>query len=218
MSDNRFNSKSVCKLTHISLRKLNYWVSEKLVVPSVSVGTGRGKRRLFNFVDVVQIRTIAFLRDCSVPLQNIRSALSYLNENFPEFSKPLAELTFLTNGKDTFVLCPTLDDLEKHHRYLINASKGGQIVHTFKLGKAVEELREDARQLLLSDKKLVVVAGQEYTIEVEPDPEDGGYVASCLGLLGCHSQGETKVEALQNIKQAITDWLAVKQTTAPRTA
>lgn len=40
-------------------------------------------------------------------------------------------------------------------------------------------------------------------VVIEPDPEDGGYVASCPALPGCHSQGETVVEARRNIKEAI---------------
>lgn len=34
---------------------------------------------------------------------------------------------------------------------------------------------------------------------------------SCSELKGCHSQGATVEEALENIKEAIRDWLAVQQ-------
>jgi len=40
-------------------------------------------------------------------------------------------------------------------------------------------------------------------VVIEPDAEDGGYVASCPALPGCHSQGETVAEARRNIKEAI---------------
>lgn len=33
--------------------------------------------------------------------------------------------------------------------------------------------------------------------------EEGGFVVSCPALPGCHSQGETEKEALENIKEAI---------------
>lgn len=36
---------------------------------------------------------------------------------------------------------------------------------------------------------------------------DEGVAASCPQLRGCHSQGETVEEALDNIKDAIIEWL-----------
>ena len=40
---------------------------------------------------------------------------------------------------------------------------------------------------------------------------DEGYAASCPALRGCHSQGATVEEALENIKEAIRDWLDVEE-------
>ena len=40
---------------------------------------------------------------------------------------------------------------------------------------------------------------------------DEGYAVSCPELKGCHSQGVTVEEALENIREAIRDWLAVQQ-------
>jgi len=37
----------------------------------------------------------------------------------------------------------------------------------------------------------------------------GGFSVSCPGLPGCWSQGETEKEALENIAEAIKDYLAV---------
>ena len=47
----------------------------------------------------------------------------------------------------------------------------------------------------------------EYTIVLEPDVEDGGYVVHCPALAGCDSQGETKEEATENIREAIEAYL-----------
>ena len=37
-----------------------------------------------------------------------------------------------------------------------------------------------------------------------------GFSVSCPALRGCHSQGRTKAEALENIRDAIRQWLAAE--------
>lgn len=39
---------------------------------------------------------------------------------------------------------------------------------------------------------------------------DDGWSVSCLDLPGCHSQGDTRDEALANIREAIGLWLEVE--------
>ena len=39
---------------------------------------------------------------------------------------------------------------------------------------------------------------------------DEGWSVSCLDLPGCHSQGESRDEALANIREAIQLWLSVE--------
>jgi predicted RNase H-like HicB family nuclease len=39
------------------------------------------------------------------------------------------------------------------------------------------------------------------------EAEEGGYIVSCPALPGCHSQGDTVEEALENIKEAIVGCL-----------
>jgi len=38
-----------------------------------------------------------------------------------------------------------------------------------------------------------------------------GYAVSCPALRGCHSQGATSAEALENIRDAIREWLAAEK-------
>ena len=42
---------------------------------------------------------------------------------------------------------------------------------------------------------------------IYPDLEDGGYVAEVPSLPGCVSQGETREEALANVREAIDLWV-----------
>ena len=46
----------------------------------------------------------------------------------------------------------------------------------------------------------------KYRVLIEQD-EDGVYVAEVPSLPGCISQGQTRAEALDNIKEAITAYL-----------
>jgi predicted RNase H-like HicB family nuclease len=42
---------------------------------------------------------------------------------------------------------------------------------------------------------------KRYLLKVEVEPlEEGGYLASCPDLQGCHAEGETIAEALENIE------------------
>ena len=48
-----------------------------------------------------------------------------------------------------------------------------------------------------------------FTVVIERD-EDGVWVAECPAIPGCVSQGETKEEAVANIREAITLCLEVR--------
>ena len=51
---------------------------------------------------------------------------------------------------------------------------------------------------------------RDFEVILEPEDE-GGYHIYCPVLKGCHSCGETKEEALKNIKEAIELWLESAQ-------
>jgi predicted RNase H-like HicB family nuclease len=42
-----------------------------------------------------------------------------------------------------------------------------------------------------------------FKIILEEDEEGGGFIASCPGLSGCFSQGDTVKEGIEDIKEAI---------------
>jgi predicted RNase H-like HicB family nuclease len=48
----------------------------------------------------------------------------------------------------------------------------------------------------------------EYHIKLVQSEE--GWAVSCAALPGCHSQGATREEAIENIKVAIREWLEVE--------
>jgi predicted RNase H-like HicB family nuclease len=40
-----------------------------------------------------------------------------------------------------------------------------------------------------------------------PDPDDGGWVAEVPSLPGCISQGDTREQAIVNVRDAIDTWI-----------
>ena len=48
-----------------------------------------------------------------------------------------------------------------------------------------------------------------FKVVLRPDPEDDGFNVSCPALPGCHSQGDSEEEAIENIKDAIIGCLEV---------
>jgi predicted RNase H-like HicB family nuclease len=49
-----------------------------------------------------------------------------------------------------------------------------------------------------------------FTVVVERD-EDGVYIASCPAMQGCHTQGDTYEEAVDNLKDAIRLHIEARQ-------
>jgi predicted RNase H-like HicB family nuclease len=49
-----------------------------------------------------------------------------------------------------------------------------------------------------------------FRVEVEADTLDGGYVAKCVDLPGCYSQGATENEAVGNLVEAISGVLEAR--------
>jgi len=54
----------------------------------------------------------------------------------------------------------------------------------------------------------------DYPIVLEPAPEEegGGYIATVPDLPGCTSDGGTRQEAVDNVRDAIDAWLAQART------
>lgn len=50
----------------------------------------------------------------------------------------------------------------------------------------------------------------EFTVQLRPDEIDGGWIAECVDLPGCVSDGDTIDEALQHLTEAIIGVLSVR--------
>jgi len=190
-----FGAKVVKQITGVSRMQLQHWDRTGIVRPSMKIGAGKGSRREYSFKDLVQLKVAKKLREEGITLQKIRKALEYLRKNFPDVKAPLAELRFLTNCVDLFIL--TGDP-----QVILDALKG-QFVFSFALGELIVGLKGSIKSLEVPRVEKVPVGEREFTAILTPDLEDGGYTVSCQEIPAAISQGETIQEALDNLVDAI---------------
>ncbi|WP_418969890.1 MerR family transcriptional regulator [Alloscardovia omnicolens] len=69
------------KIAGITYRQLDYWARKHIVEPSITPSTGSGSRRLYSFKDIVILAVAKKLLDTGVNLNNVTTALSYLNNS-----------------------------------------------------------------------------------------------------------------------------------------
>ena len=62
------------------------------------------------------------------------------------------------------------------------------------LGEWMEVLQGEVKKLATPKEEKVMVEGQEFTVVLTPDLEDGGFTAQCREIPGAISQGETEQE------------------------
>jgi predicted RNase H-like HicB family nuclease len=196
------NTKTACRIAGLSYRQLDYWDRTHLIKPSLQEAKGIGSARLYAFVDLVQLRVARILRERGISLQKIRKCLTYLKKHAPEVEKPPAQLRLLTDGESIFVLT-------KDPKVMVDTLRGGQFVFSLALDEIVEEIRGKVAALGSGRTYKVTVGDKDYTVELQPDLEDGGYVVECPSLPGSMSQGDTVEEALSMIRDAIRGHLAV---------
>ena len=196
-----FNTKTAGRVTGASQKQLIYWDKTGLVRPSVAGASGRGSRRFYSFLDLIQIRVAKELREQGLSLQTLRKAIHVLKEHPEEVRHPLAELRLITDGKALFRLTSDPEALE-------DILKRGQLVSALAIKPQYDYVRQRVAKTIRTVKEKVDVLGKTYTVLVEADVVDGGFVAECPALPGCVTDGETPEQAVRNAREAIADWLA----------
>ena len=190
-----FGAKMVKEITGVSRMQLQHWDRTGIVRPSRKVGAGKGSRREYAFKDLVQLKVAKSLRDEGISLQKIRKALEYLRKHFPDVKAPLAELRFVTNGVDIFVVTASREE--------ILDALTGQLVFAFALGKMNDSLKGTIKQRAVPREDRVFVGDKQFTAVLTPDLEEGGYTVTCKEIPAAISQGETIQEALDNLADAL---------------
>jgi DNA-binding transcriptional MerR regulator len=200
MSSFVFGRKAVIALAGISKMQLEHWDRSGIIKPSVKAGAGKGTRREYSFQDLVAMKVAKRLREEGISLQKIRKALAWLRKNFPDVRQALAELRFITDGVNLFVL-------DRDPEKILDVLRGGQFVFSLALGEIIEGLQGELKKFAAPKEEKVMAHGGQFTVTLTPDLEDGGYMAQCREIPGAVSQGETEQEALDNIIEVLEEHL-----------
>ncbi len=156
MDDNVYTTSEVVHITGFSVRQLDYWARQGIVIPSIQQSYGPGSRRLYAIDDLVRLNFIRQLKHHSWSTQKIRKAITILSDVMND-TDPLKS-AILFHGKGTiFALCKT----KKGERILLDAlNVGGQQVMKIVLEMLEEETRDGADRFIQKfsldrDKSLV---------------------------------------------------------------
>lgn len=187
-----FGRKAALALTEVSARQLEHWAATGIVRPSIRAGAGKGSRREYSFQDLVALKLAKRLRDEGISLQKIRKSLAWLRRHFPEVSAPLAELRFLTNGVDLFVL-------DRDPEKILDTLKQGQLVFALGLGELIEGLRGELKKLAAPKAEKLEVGRRSLTVILTPGQEEEGFTAHCPEIPGVLARGATEQESLDNL-------------------
>jgi DNA-binding transcriptional MerR regulator len=148
MTSRVYTTAEVARMTNFSIRQLDYWARQRLVVPSVQQSCGPGTRKLYAIDDLIQLHFIRQLKSYGWSTQKIRTAITMLQMVMDD-PDPLRSAV-LVHGKGTLLaLCKT----HEGERILLDAlSAGGQQV----MGIVLEELAVETQRVAagLTDKEI----------------------------------------------------------------
>jgi len=51
-----FSGPTVCRLTGVTYRQLDYWARTNLVTPSITAANGSGSKRAYSYADVLEVK------------------------------------------------------------------------------------------------------------------------------------------------------------------
>jgi predicted RNase H-like HicB family nuclease len=203
MSASGYNVRTVERVTALTHRQLVHWDETGLIRPSVRQARGRGSRRVYSFEDLIELRVVAGLRDKGVTLQAVRKAVVFLRAHHAELARPLARLTFVTDGRSIF-------SLTENPNTIVDLTARGQVVIAVSVGQLIASLRAKVLEIATPRQTTVRVGRDTYKVLVTPDLEYGGYVAEVPECSGCFSQGDTFAEARSNVRAALVGWLSAR--------
>lgn len=139
-----FSGPTVCRLTGVTYRQLDYWARTGLVTPSITPASGSGSKRTYSYGDLVEVKVIKSLLNSGVSLARARQAVECLRRSLG------ADL-----AASSLVLSDTGSVLARDDGELVDLLRGGQgVFNIIPLASVVAELTTTLRasQLATSEK------------------------------------------------------------------
>lgn len=121
-----FNTNFVSSLTGASISQLNAWDRQDIVSPSILRADGKGSVRLYSYEDIVEAKTVAYLRNQKHSLSCIKKAIDYLKKHY-NYKRPLKEASLISNGRDIILT----DKINECYTSWVSTNKNGQTLMEF---------------------------------------------------------------------------------------
>jgi tetratricopeptide (TPR) repeat protein len=94
----QFTRSAVLRIVGITTGQLSYWERLRLLEPEAAP-----REKVYSFRDLIRLRTIKQLTGQRIPVGRLRRALEALRRQWPETEAPLAELRFVSDGRQVAV-------------------------------------------------------------------------------------------------------------------
>jgi DNA-binding transcriptional MerR regulator len=139
-----YSGPTVCRLTGVTYRQLDYWARTGLVTPSLIPARGSGSKRSYSYGDVLEVKVIKSLLTSGVSLSRARQAVECLRRSLG------ADI-----ASSSLVLSDAGSVLAKTDGELVDLLRGGQgVFNIVPLANVVAELTTTIRlsELAKSEK------------------------------------------------------------------
>ena len=151
---NLYTTTQIVKLLDITPRQIHYWDKTNLIRPSLSVSGGI---KYYNFINIVEFKTVKQLLEQGVSVQAVRKTLDFLRHHYPELRNHLSVFKLITNGKNIFVIDKEGNGIKM---------PSGQLVFVIPFGDYYNEAEK-----LLKQKKIIPAVSEIESLKFVSDVE-----------------------------------------------
>lgn len=153
---NLYATTQIVKLFGITPRQIHYWDETNLIRPSLA-GASHGGVKYYNFINLVEFKTVKQLLEQGVSVQAVRKTLDFLRHHYPELKSHLSEFKLITNGKDIFAI-------DKEGKGI--KAPSGQLVFVIPFGDYYKEVEK-----LVKQKKIIPAVSEAESLKFVSDIE-----------------------------------------------